>query len=96
MVKCPKCGEEFPAENTWTEVFDAEESNSGKKLDSKYIMFGCPQNSEVIMSRLLLALAVSRGSTGPTRLCGLAMIKDSGPTGNPLIFVVITLADMLF
>gem|GEM_PF-997081 len=43
MVNCPnpKCGREFPPKDMWTEVFQAEESETGKAL-SKYVMFSCP------------------------------------------------------
>jgi hypothetical protein len=42
MVSCPKCGAEFPPKDMWTEVFQAVESETGKRLN-KYVIFSFPE-----------------------------------------------------
>jgi predicted RNA-binding Zn-ribbon protein involved in translation (DUF1610 family) len=42
MVSCPKCGAEFPPKDMWTEVFQAEESETGNGLN-KNVIFSCPE-----------------------------------------------------
>lgn len=41
MVICPTCKQEFPPKEMWTEVFEAEEYESGKRL-GQFIMSSCP------------------------------------------------------
>jgi hypothetical protein len=42
MVNCPHCQKEFLPKDIQTEVFQAEESSSGKPI-GKAVMFSCPQ-----------------------------------------------------